>query len=102
MDWEHSWQAPVAGALGGVVRALTLRLPAIEAASGVVVGGICAIYLGPLALPVIEKTLGAVVVEEASRVGLSGFIIGLGGIAVSGFVLDLWKRLRHDQKKGGK
>jgi hypothetical protein len=87
---------------GGVVRALTLRLPAIEAASGIVVGGICAVYLGPLALPVVEKTVGSIVLEETSRVGLSGFVIGLGGIAVSGFVLDMWKRLRHDQKKGGK
>lgn len=100
MDWEHSWQAPVAGALGGVVRALTLRLPALETVSSIVIGSICAVYLSPLALPLIESTLGKIVVDDASRIGLSGFVIGLGGIAVSGLVLDIFQAIRRKQRGG--
>lgn len=102
MDWEHSWQAPVAGALGGVVRALTLRLPMIEGASSVAIGAICAIYLSPLAMPVVESALGPVMVDDASRVGFAGFVIGLGGIAVSGLVLDIFQAIRRKQKGGPK
>lgn len=100
MDFDHiPWQAPLAGALGGVVRALTLRLPIVEALSSIVVGSICAVYLGPLAEPLISKLFGTLVVDDTSRVGLAGFVIGLGGIAASGVVMDLWKGLRAKQRQ---
>lgn len=96
------WQAPVAGALGGIVRALTLRLPLLETLSAVCVGAICAIYLSPLAVPLFSKLIGALVVDDASRVGFSGFVIGTGGTASAGLVMDLWKGLRTRQKQQNK
>lgn len=84
-------QAAVSGAMGGVVRWLSLREDWRSGLISVTVGAICSVYLGPVALPLIEPVLGKLVVDPASRAGLSGFLIGLGGIAVSGFLIDVWQ-----------
>lgn len=93
-------QAAVAGAMGGVVRWLSLREDWRSGLISVVVGAICSVYLGPVALPVLEPVLGKVVVDPASRAGLSGFLIGLGGIALAGFIIDLWQAHRLLKRKG--
>ncbi|KAF0137428.1 MAG: hypothetical protein FD152_479 [Xanthobacteraceae bacterium] len=92
-------QAAVSGAMGGVVRWLSLREDWRSGFISVVVGAICSLYLGPIALPVLEPVLGKMVVDPASRAGLSGFLIGLGGIAVSGFLIDLWQAHRLLKRK---
>ena len=88
-------QLAVAGALGGMVRWLSLREDWKSGTTSLVVGAICAVYLGPLAIPVIEPIVGKIVIDPASRAGLSGFIIGVGGIAVAGFIIDIWKARRR-------
>lgn len=88
-------QLAVAGALGGLVRWLSLRESRRDGLISVIVGAICALYLGPVAVPVIEQLIGRIVIEPASRAGLSGFIIGLGGIVATGVVLDVWHAWRR-------
>lgn len=87
-------QAVMAGALGGVVRWLSLREDWKSGLISITVGAICSLYLSPLAIPIIEPVLGKLVIDPAARAGFSGFIMGIGGIAVAGFFIDLWNARR--------
>lgn len=89
-------QLLVAGAAGGVVRWLSLRENWRDGCISILVGAICALYLSPLAIPMIEPILSKLVVDADSRAGFSGFFIGVGGIAVAGFCIDIW---RHRGKR---
>ncbi len=101
VEWLASdpGRAALAGALGGVVRWLTLRHSWKEGVVTLLVGGICAMYLGPLALPLIEPLI-AKVAPTGDASGLSSFLIGLGGISISGLLLDVFDRRRRDIKGG--
>lgn len=92
-------QVALAGAAGGLVRWLTLRSRPVDGLIAIAVGAISAIYLGPLAEPAVNALLGTIVVEESSRSAFSGFIIGLGGITVTGFVMDVWRARRLQQRR---
>lgn len=91
--WDK-WQLLIAGALGGVVRWLTLRDHWTDGLISIVVGAICAVYISPLALPALVPTLGNIGVSSDSVGSLSGFLIGIGGITVSGLIMDLWRARR--------
>lgn len=97
---DFSWlandrmQMALAGIFGGLVRWITLRVGWIDGISAIVVGGICAVYVGPLCFQLIDPVMGNLIVDPAARVGLSGFLIGVGGISVSGFLIDVWKARR--------
>jgi hypothetical protein len=90
----------LAGALGGVVRWLTLRDGWVDGMASVIVGAICAVYLGPLVIPALTPVLGGLVVEEAGRSSLSGFLIGAGGTTFSGFLIDAWRVRRRKLNDG--
>ena len=60
----------------------------------VFVGGVCAYYLSPIAIPALTPVLGNIVATSEQLERLSGFVIGLGGVSVSGFVTDLWTQRR--------
>jgi hypothetical protein len=92
-------QLTAAGIAGGIVRWLTLRESTRDGFISVVVGALCSLYLGPIGLPLLEPVIGKLTVDPHAAVGLSGFLIGVGGIAVSGFVLDLWAMRRSKQKE---
>ncbi len=92
-------QLLLAGALGGMVRWLTLRDHWVDGLISIVVGAICSLYLSPLVIPSVTPMLGAVNIAPDSVSGLSGFLIGIGGITVSGLVMDLW-RARRKKLKG--
>ncbi len=96
MEWTLWADArlALAGALGGCVSWLTRRGSWSDGVTQIVVGGICAFYLSPIAIPAMGSVFGNIVAtpEELSR--LSGFVIGIGGVSVSGFILDLWHRRR--------
>jgi len=85
----------ISGAAGGLVKWITLREKLMDGVASILVGGICAYYLSPLALPAIEPILGRLIIENDAKVGLSGFLIGVGGIAVSGFIIDIWRGWRR-------
>lgn len=82
--------ATVAGAAGGLVRWLTLKTPMRDGLSAVVVGAITATYCTPAILPLLRPLLGMVTADEAGRDSLAGFLIGLIGVAFTGFMLDWW------------
>jgi len=90
-------KAALAGALGGIVRWITLKPSWREGAGTLLVGAICAVYLGPIALPIIESTVGKIV-PGGDMAGLSSFLVGIGGISLSGLVLDIFERRRRDLK----
>lgn len=92
----ETWTAAFAGALGGVVRWVTLRADWREGVGAIIVGSICALYLGPLVEPLLEPVVGAIAPQSDST-GFSGFIVGLGGISLTGWLLERM----FPPKKGG-
>ena len=98
-DWG---KAALAGALGGVVRWLTLRESWREGAVSLVVGGICAVYLGPIIEPLLEPSIG-VIAPDGDADGFSSFIVGLAGISLAGLLIDIVRgRRRQEGRKDGK
>ena len=85
--------AALAGAAGGLVRWLTLRESVKDGAISLLVGSLCALYLGPLVVPFLEPTIGKIA-PGSDVPGFSSFIVGLGGITFAGFLLDLIKARR--------
>lgn len=107
MDWDFLFSPTVkllvAGALGGVVRWLTLKQQWLDGLISVIVGAICAVYIGPSIMPLLKPVIDFTGVDQESAVGLGGFLIGIGGILVSGFVIDLWQlRRKLLNGEGGK
>ena len=49
--WTEPGKAALAGALGGIVRWVTLREHWRDGVLSLLVGSICAVYLGPLVAP---------------------------------------------------
>ena len=83
-------RAAVAGAAGGLVRWLTLREKPREGAISLLVGSLCAIYLGPLAEPLLDPVIGKIAPGD-SAAGFASFVVGLGGISIAGLILDIIK-----------
>lgn len=98
VDWwsliaSERGQIVLAGAAGGVVRWLTLRDHWSDGAPGIVVGAILAAYAGPLAEPAFRWVLSPIAPGTAfSAPALSGFVMGLAGVAFSGLVIDAFRR----------
>lgn len=94
----------LAGSLGGLVRWITLKENFRDGVASILVGGIAAAYLTPLVLPAMTPVIGSFVGDEANRAGFSGFIIGIAGITVTGFLIDFfrkWSRNKlHDPQQG--
>ena len=93
-------QTIIAGALGGMVKWLSLRDHWSDGIIAIIVGAICAVYLSPLALPIMDPVLKVVIDNYQQRATLSGFVIGIGGIGVVGLIMDVLK-LRRQQIGGG-
>lgn len=97
---DDATKAAFAGALGGLVRWLTLRENPRDGIAALVVGCICAIYLGPLVAPILEPTFGRIAPDNDPS-GFAGFVIGLGGISISGLVIGtIRNRQRLSEKEG--
>ena len=98
--WLHSdaGQMALAGAAGGLVRWLTLRESLADGVVSLVVGCICALYLGPLVEPLLAPVIGKI--SPADPVGFSSFVVGLGGIGFAGFGIDLLRRFRAAKGAG--
>ncbi len=107
MDFNFSWlfspmaKLAIAGALGGLVRWLTLKQPPIDGLISIAVGAICAAYIGPAFQPVLQPIISFTGVEPDAAQGLGGFIVGIGGILVSGFFIDVWQMRRKLLKQEG-
>lgn len=97
--WLFSEQgrAAIAGAAGGIVRWVTLREHWKDGSLSLVVGAICAIYLGPLVAPMLEPVIGEIA-PQSDAAGFSSFVVGLGGISLSGFLIDVIRARRAETK----
>lgn len=104
MDEINSWllketvQVILSGAMGGVVRWLTLKERASSGIVSIIVGAICAVYLGPLVQPILAPFIQVVLTEQVSRASFTGFIVGIGGISISGFIIDVIRARREEAK----
>jgi hypothetical protein len=92
-------QAALAGALGGLVRWITLRERWTDGVAALIVGAICAMYLGPLIEPILTPTIGRIAPRQDAT-GFSAFVVGLGGISLSGLLIDLIRARRAQTKRG--
>ncbi len=99
-DWLLGDKFAIGGAMGGVVRWLTLREDWKSGLISIIVGAICAVYASPLALPSLESVLFKLDVKPDQAAGLSGFLIGIGGVTFAGFLIDVWK-IRRRFRDGG-
>lgn len=79
------------GAAGGIVRWFTLKEKFIIGVSSIIVGTLCAVYLSPLALPIVELFLGKILIDVNKQLTFSGFIVGLSGAQAPGLIIDVWK-----------
>ncbi len=79
----------ISGAAGGAVRAVALRERFWQAISSIAVGLICAEYLAQAAVPYMP---------EKTSPTTTGFLIGIAGIALVGFVLDFVKFYRKGRE----
>lgn len=92
-------QVALAGAAGGVIRWLTLRgrlWP--DGMINITVGAICATYMTPIVLPLIEASIGRVMAHPDQVVGFSAFMVGVGGLTVSDFIIEFWRRWARRMK----
>ena len=93
MDWFSFFSADagkttLAGAAGGLVRWMTLRENWRDGIVSLGIGAICSLYLGPIIFPLLNPVLSDV--APAGDVGgLAAFIVGLGGISLTGALIDL-------------
>lgn len=95
-------KAALAGALGGIVRWITLRDNWKEGSAAVIVGGICALYLGPVAEPLVEAVFGFIAPDQDAK-HLAPFIVGIGGIGLASVIIDVvhaWRRPQGDREGG--
>jgi hypothetical protein len=78
----------VSGALGGTVRGMTVVGTWREKTTDILVGAICASYLGPVIEPVIGPLVKGIVIDKVNRDLLASFLLGLYGVTVPRFILD--------------
>lgn len=94
-------KAMIAGAAGGIVRWATLRLHWKEGLIALVVGSICALYLGPIAEPLLDPIIGRLAPQGDPK-GFASFFVGLGGVALTGLLIDILSLWQRWIKAGGK
>lgn len=92
-------KAALAGAAGGLVRWLTLREHPRDGMVSLLVGAICAVYLGPIAEPLLEPLVGAIAPQRDGG-GFAAFVTGLGGIGLTGMLIDTLRRFRAEREGG--
>lgn len=100
-SWIMTDQArtALAGAAGGIVRWVTLRERWQDGVASLIVGALCALYVGPFVNPLIKPLIGDLAPNGDSN-GFASFIVGLGGISIAGLLIDLI-RARTAHAKGG-
>lgn len=75
----------------GLVRWITLRDNPRDGLASLIVGALSAAYVGPLVSPFLEPLLGNAVPDGGST-GLTAFLVGIGGISLSAFVVELFRK----------
>lgn len=93
MDWlqGESGKLLLAGLAGSAVSAAMEWTGVLPACRKIVVGSLCAMYLSPLAVPLLEWTLGAIKVPEENGATLGGFLMGVVGIIVIEIIIKAFR-----------
>lgn len=79
----------LAGMAGGAVRWYSEQEPWRTGLGSVFIGGICAKYLGPFVMGIMENISGITFSDEAGTTGAFG--MGLGGILIIRYFMDSLK-----------
>ena len=104
LDWLRSEEGRLvlSGAMGGMARWLALKQGWPDNVISVALGLICAVNLGPVVLQWLAPVLGFAGVTGLPAAMLSGFLAGVGGIAIIGLIIDAWDiRRKLLRSKGG-
>lgn len=91
-------RAALSGAAGGIVRWITLQESLRAGLLSILVGSISAVYLGPLVAPLLDPVVGKLVPDGDSH-GFAAFVVGLGGISLTGFLIDVIRARRFQLGK---
>ncbi|MBN9314266.1 MAG: hypothetical protein J0I99_00850 [Devosia sp.] len=104
MKFDFTWlpdgagQLLIAGVAGGIVRWATLREKWPDGLISILVGALCAVFVGPAAFPLMGPMIDFSGIDPNSAKSLAGFMIGAGGILMAGFLIDLWRERRRQLK----
>lgn len=90
----------LAGGLGGMVKWMGMALPWKDGVVAILVGAICATYLAPIGDAMLEPILGKLLASEKQANHLGGFVVGIIGIGVVGFIMGFFKTWQAS-KSGG-
>jgi hypothetical protein len=96
--WSEPGRAALAGALGGVVRWVTLREIWRDGILSLLVGSICAVYLGPLVQPILDPVVGKLA-PGGDAAGFASFCVGIGGMSIAGMMIDVFRARRRQAAK---
>jgi hypothetical protein len=94
-------KAALAGAAGGIVRWVTLRERWQDGLLSLLVGALCALYLGPFVNPFLKPVIGDLA-PNGDSAGFASFIVGLGGISLAGLLIDIIRARRVAVNAEGK
>lgn len=89
--WVTDVPLIVAGMFGGALRWAFLRPKVWDGVLNVVVGGILAYYASPFTVPFLAPILSGFTSDIPNIQRLSGLIVGIIGIGLIGFFLDVFK-----------
>lgn len=94
---EHLPLVAMSGLAGGIARWIALKERAWPDGLGTIVIGMTAsVFLWPLGQPLVEPMLGKLEMEPVTAVMFGGFVTGLMGVSLIGWLLDIARA-----KKGG-
>lgn len=93
--------AMVAGLAGGFVRWAVHTTSWRDGLAAVFIGGVCATYLADPAADLIAAILKPMGFSGAIKASTAGFVVGLGGVGIAGFLIDAIKGFRFF-KSGGR
>lgn len=102
-EWLQSGKAELilAGLAGSAVSAAMEWTGVLPAVRKILVGTLCAMYLSPLAVPLLGWVLGGLQVPTENSAGVSGFLMGIVGIVVIEIILKAFK-LKRDHLRPGR
>jgi hypothetical protein len=95
--WLPALFGIIAGSLGGLVRALTLKLGVQETLVTVLIGGIMAHYASGVSLGAFGWLFDYVTFSESEKIAFAKFVTGLCATVVIGAITDAftaWRNLR--------
>lgn len=101
-DWltGEKGQLLQSGLAGSAVAAAVEWTGIMPSLRKIIVGSLCALYLSPIAVPMLSWALGMGGIPIENAAGVSGFLMGVGGIIVIEIVLKAF-RFRRDNFKPG-